>query len=214
MKKVKNLIFDLGGVVIDLKRENAVAALTALGIKGVDQLLGLYRQEEPFLSLETGRLTSAEFFDEMRRRARAGVTDREIESAFNAFLIGLPVERLRALRSLREDGFKVYGLSNTNAVMFNSWIREAFMQEGLKVNDYFDGLVLSFEEGMCKPDPDLFMTVVNRYGLDPGETVMLDDSRKNCEAAESVGLRSACVGTDAANDMLAQIRKIRECNAE
>ena len=213
MKKVKNLIFDLGGVVIDLKRENAVAALTALGIEGVDQLLGLYRQEEPFLSLETGRLTSAEFFDEMRRRARAGVTDREIESAFNAFLIGLPVERLRALRSLREDGFKVYGLSNTNAVMFNSWIREAFMQEGLKVNDYFDGLVLSFEEGMCKPDPDLFMTVVKRYGLDPVETVMLDDSRKNCEAAESVGLRSACVGTDADNDMLAQIKKIKECSA-
>lgn len=214
MKKVKNLIFDLGGVVIDLKRENAVAALTALGIEDVDQLLGLYRQEEPFLSLETGRLTAAEFFDEMRRRARAGVTDRDIETAFDAFLVGLPVERLQALRRLREEGYKVYGLSNTNAVMFNSWIRDAFMQEGLKVNDYFDGLVLSFEEGMCKPDPDLFMTVVNRYGLDPGETVMLDDSRKNCEAAESVGLRSACVGTDGDNDMLAQIRKIRECNAE
>ncbi len=212
MKKIKNLIFDLGGVVIDLARENAVAALSALGIEGVDDLLGLYRQKDPFLSLETGNITEAEFFEEVRKLCNTEVSDVDIQDAFNAFLVKLPVERLAALRSLREDGYKVFGLSNTNPIMFNSWIKRAFMQEGLKVNDYFDGLVLSYEEGYCKPDPELFATVLNRYGLDPEETVMLDDSKKNCEAAESLGMHSACVGKDSDNDMFARIEEIRECN--
>lgn len=212
MKKVKNLIFDLGGVVIDLARENAVAALSALGIEGVDDLLGLYRQKEPFLSLETGGISEAEFYDEIRKMCKKDVSDMDIQNAFNAFLVKLPVERLAALRRLREEGYKVFGLSNTNPVMFNSWIRDAFMQEGLKVNDYFDGLVLSFEEGFCKPEPELFATVLNRYGLDPQETVMLDDSKKNCEAAESLGMRSACVGKEPDSDIFARIEEIRECN--
>lgn len=209
--KCRNLIFDLGGVVIDLRRENAVAALERLGMENVDSLLGLYRQEEPFLSLETGEITAAEFFDTVRTLCKPQTSDTAIQEAFNSFLIGIPRERLEALRRLREQGFKVYGLSNTNAIMFNSWIRTAFMQEGLRVNDYFDGLVLSFEEGMCKPDKALFETVLRRYGLEAAETCLLDDSRKNCDAAEEIGLLSMQVGLTPDDDMLACIRKIELC---
>lgn len=212
MEKIKNIIFDLGGVVINLRRERAVEELTRLGLKEADEMLGLYRQEEPFLSLEKGDVTSAEFFDEIRRRVGVPVPDTEIEKAFDAFLVDLPVERLQALRRLREEGFTVIGLSNTNPVMYPGWIKRAFSQEGLRVNDYFDGIVLSYEEGMCKPDPELFRTLLRRYKLNPAETIILDDSQKNCEAAESVGMQSACVGTGSDNDMIAIVKEIERCN--
>lgn len=191
---IKNVIFDLGGVIIDLRRENAVERLQALGIADADELLGLYRQQGPFLDIEVGRITPAEFFDSMRARCAAGTTDRQIELAFNSFLVRLPIERLEMLRRLRARGKRVFALSNTNAVMFNSWIRTAFEAERLKVDDYFDGIVASFREGVCKPDRRIFEIALERYSLVPEQTLMLDDSAANCEAARAAGMRAVQVG--------------------
>ncbi len=202
-KPVKNIIFDLGGVIIDLKREEAVKALNELGLADADDMLGLYGQKGIFLALEEGKATAADFFDEIRRRTSPDVTDVQIRDALNRFLIRIPVERLEMLRKLREAGYRLYVLSNTNAIMFNSWIRDAFTQEGLRVNDYFDGIVKSYDEGICKPDPEIFARVARRYNLDPAETLMLDDSAKNCAAARSVGLQAEQVTIDPSNDMLA-----------
>lgn len=187
---IKNVVFDLGGVVIDLARENAVAELQKIGLADAGELLGLYKQEEPFLGLETGHCTAAELFDLLRERCRPGTSDREIASAFEAFLVDIPVERLRALRALRDAGYKVYALSNTNPVMFHSWIADKFRQEGLQTRDYFDGIVTSFEEGTCKPDPELFRTVLRRYHLNGDETLMIDDSAANCEGARKAGMQA------------------------
>lgn len=202
-KPVKNIIFDLGGVIIDLKREEAVKALNELGLADADDMLGLYGQKGIFLALEEGKATAADFFDEIRRRTSPDVTDVQIQDALNRFLIRIPVERLQMLRKLREAGYRLYVLSNTNAIMFNSWIRDAFTQEDLRVNDYFDGIVKSYDEGICKPDPEIFARVARRYNLDPAETLMLDDSAKNCAAALSVGLQAEQVTIDPSNDMLA-----------
>ena len=87
--------------------------------------------------------------------------------------------------------------------MYNSWIAEHFRQEGLTINDYFDGIVTSFQELTCKPDPEIFSIVVRRYQLNPEETLMLDDSRANCEAAKSIGLMAIQVGADPENAMIA-----------
>lgn len=202
IKGMKNIIFDLGGVVIDLRRERAVNALKALGLEDADQMLGLYRQEEPFLGLETGRTRTADFFDMLRGKC-PGASDRQLADAFDSFLVDLPVARLERLRQLREHGFRLFVLSNTNPVMFNGWICEAFRAEGRSINDYFDGIVVSFQELTCKPDPDLFSRVLSRYGLNAGETVMLDDSAANCEAARSVGMNAIRVGLSPDDDMLA-----------
>lgn len=200
--QIDALIFDLGGVVIDLKRENAVNALREIGLRDADRLLGLYRQEEPFLGIETGRLHVGEFFEIIRRQCPAA-DDVSITTAFNEFLVGIPDCRLRRLRELRDKGLKLYVLSNTNPVMYNSWIAEHFRQEGLSINDYFDGIVVSFEELCCKPDPQIFSRLVERYRLDPARTVMLDDSQANCEAARSVGLHAIRIGGDTDSDMMA-----------
>lgn len=190
MKDIRNVVIDLGGVMIDLNRERCVAAFEDLGLEGVDNMLGLYRQEEPFLSVETGRISTAEFYDKLRSLIGKEVEDSTLESAFDAFLVELPVARLAALRRLRAKGYRTYMISNTNAIMYDGWIKRAFMQEGLRVGDYFDGIVTSFAEGVCKPDPELFATVLRRHGLKAEESLLLDDSEANCESARTLGMKA------------------------
>lgn len=213
-KDIKNVIFDLGGVVIDLDRDRAVKALEELGLEDADDILGLYGQKEPFFGLETGELPTADFFDLLRSRMKPGVTDKQITEAFNKFLVCLPTERLEMLRRMRKGGFRIFMLSNTNPVMYLTWIGNAFRQEGLTVNDYFDGIVVSFQELMCKPNVAIFETLMKRYDLNPSETIMLDDSEKNCKAAEEAGAHSFKVGKSDTDDMIAvctMLLKAKEC---
>ena len=190
MKGIKNVVIDLGGVMIDLDRDRCVHAFEALGLSEADSMLGLYRQEEPFLSIETGRISAAEFYDKLRHITGRPTPDADFEGAFDQFLVALPVERLAALRKMRADGKRLYMISNTNAIMFDGWIKRAFQQEGMRVGDYFDGIVTSFAEGVCKPDAALFETVLNRFRLRAEESVLLDDSEANCEAARQLGMHA------------------------
>lgn len=196
MDKIKNIIFDLGGVVIDLQRLKAVEALEKLGLKDAAVLLGEYAQKGPFLMLETGHMSSSEMYDLLLPQCGPSTSCNDIRDAFEQFLRDLPVERLRLIEKLREKGYKLYVLSNTNPIMFHHWIENAFRKDGKTVNDYFDGIVVSFQELMCKPDPEIFKTVVRRYGLIPEETLMLDDSKANVEAARSVGLKAIRIQPD------------------
>ncbi|MDE6336228.1 MAG: HAD family phosphatase [Muribaculaceae bacterium] len=207
---MKNIIFDLGGVVIDLNRQRAADALEAIGIQDAPALLGEYEQKGPFLLLENGHSTTADFYDDMLPRCRPNTTCTEIRDAFERFLMEIPIERLQAIRDLREKGFRLFVLSNTNPLMFNHWIDLAFRQEGLTINDYFDGVVTSYQEKLCKPDPEIFQHVVDRYGLDPKETVMLDDSAKNCESARSIGLNAIQIDNNGTDSMIAVCQRLGE----
>lgn len=208
MKDIKNIIFDLGGVVIDLDRNQAVKGLEELGVKEVGHLLGEYGQKGPFLMLETGEIKDSEFFDIMLPKCQQGTTCTDIRNAFERFLVGLPVERLETIRKLRDKRYKVFVLSNTNPLMYHHWIENAFRQEGKNVNDYFDGIVVSFQENTCKPDPQIFLNLLNRYGLNPEETIMLDDSEANCEAARNVGMKAIRImpiGQDSFKEVCAKL---------
>lgn len=189
-----NIVFDLGGVILDIDRDLCVANLEALGLGNAASLLDLYKQSGDFLALEEGRISSARFFDLLRRQCSCpDIDDEKICCALGSFITGLPAERLKAIRSLRAMGKRTYVLSNTNPVMFPTRISGLFRGGGLEIDDYFDGLILSYRERLCKPSPEIFRRLLNRYGLNPERTIFLDDSAHNCEAAESVSIRSALV---------------------
>ena len=193
METIKNIIFDLGGVIIDIKREAAATALQELGIEEAERLLGEYEQKGVFLLLEEGRLSDAEMYDSLLPLCNDGTTCTDIKTAFEKFLVAIPVERLRKLDSLRKKGYKLYVCSNTNPIFYNDWIAKAFRQDGKTINDYFDGIVASFQELMCKPNPDIFKILIERYGLKPEETIFLDDSAANCASASSLGIHSKVI---------------------
>lgn len=186
---VRNLLFDLGGVIMNLRRENCVEALEQLGLKDADEMLGLYCQTGPFMQLEEGKITPVEFRAEIRRCIGCEVSDAEMDDAFNRFLLGIPVERLRALESLRKQ-YKIYMLSNTNAIMFDSKIKTDFQIDGKNREDYFDGMCLSYEEGCAKPDLQIFHNVLDKFGIKAEETLFFDDSQANLEAAARLGFRT------------------------
>jgi HAD hydrolase, family IA, variant 3 len=191
-ENIKNLVFDLGGVIMDLKRERCVEALEALGMKDAESMLGLYKQTGPFLELEEGKLSPAEFRDAMREKIDGDVTDGQLDNALNKFLVGIPLERLRALKKLRGK-YKVFMLSNTNPIMFDSKIKECFRADGLEVDDYFDGLCLSYKAKCSKPDSRIYLNMVDKFGINPEETLFFDDSQKNLDAAEKIGFKTYLV---------------------
>ena len=189
---IKNLLFDLGGVIMDIRRLNCVASFERLGMKDADSFLGEYSQKGPFLQLEEGLITEAQFRDAVRQFIDGEVSDEQIDKAFCDFLVGIPIHRLEQLRQLKEK-YGIYMLSNTNPIMWHSRIAEDFRQEGMEREDYFDGIVTSFEARSIKPDARIFHTVVEKLGIKPEETLFLDDSQKNLDAAAQLGFHTLLV---------------------
>lgn len=188
LTKYRNIVFDLGGVLLDIDRDRCVDRLLDLGLENAAQLLDLYCQSGDFLALEQGKMKTGEFFDILRSKSNPGTTDAMITEALCSFICGLPQHRLSALESLRAQGKRLFVLSNTNPIMFHSVIDRLFRSQGRSINDYFDGVVVSFQEKLCKPSPDIFRRLLNRYVLNPAETLFIDDSAANCRAAEALGI--------------------------
>ena len=190
---IKNLLFDLGGVIMNLDRDRCVRAFEALGMRDADEFLGVYGQMGAFLALERGDIDADEFRREIRPLFDREVTDEEIDSAFNQFLTGIPQERLRALRQLRKR-YGVYLLSNTNPIMMNGFIAEQFRQEeGMEMKDYFDGVVASYVAKCYKPDREIFDYACEKCGIKPEETLFFDDSQANVDAARALGFYAELV---------------------
>ncbi|MDE6123241.1 MAG: HAD family phosphatase [Duncaniella dubosii] len=190
---IKNLLFDLGGVIMDLDRDRCVRAFERLGMKDADDFLGVYGQKGAFLALESGKIDADEFHRQVRPMIdRPEVSDEEIDNAFNEFLVGIPVARLEALRALRKD-YKIYLLSNTNTIMINSRIAEEFRKEGFEMADYFDGIFTSYEAGCCKPGKEIFDYTEREGHIKPDETLFFDDSQANVDAARSYGFNAVLV---------------------
>lgn len=191
MKKqgIRNLIFDFGGVLIDLNRSRCIHNFEQLGITDVEQLLDLYRQEAFFHDYEVGKIDTATFCQEIRNHSRQEITDKEIEDAWDSFLGIIPKFKLDTLLRLRQH-YMVYLLSNTNEAHWKWSMKHAFPYKGFRVEDYFEQIFLSYEMHQAKPDTEIFKTVLAETGIDPMQTLFLDDSQANCQAAESLGIKA------------------------
>ncbi|MBS7373316.1 MAG: HAD-IA family hydrolase, partial [Muribaculaceae bacterium] len=112
--------------------------------------------------------------------------------AISRFIIDIPLHRLEALRQLRAR-FGTYVLSNINPIMFEGIIARLFKKEGLDVNAYFDGITVAYRAKHNKPSPAIFEYAIRTMGIRPEETLFLDDSRHNLDAAVALGFQVALV---------------------
>lgn len=192
----KNLLFDLGGVILNIDRMKCVEALKKIGMPHPEELLGDYGQKGPFLALERGEITPEQFRTQLRQYFERPVTDDAIDEAFCEFLRGIPVERLHSLEQLRQKGFGIYLLSNTNALMWERYIIPEFTKDGHNINHYFDGIITSFEVKAYKPEAAIFQAAIDRLGIDPTETLFFDDSQANLDGAAKLGFKTALVTDD------------------
>ena len=192
IKGIKNLLFDQGGVIVDIERGRCLEELRRLGMEAPERFVGLYKQDGPFFALENGDITLDEFHDALRPLMPSGVTNEQMDYAFSSFIVGIPLHRLQALRQLRKR-YKTYILSNTNPLMFEGVIARNFAQEGLDVNAYFDGVTVSYLAHSNKPDRKIFDYAIATMGIVPEETLFVDDGQENLDAASRLGFKTALV---------------------
>lgn len=186
-KGIKNLLIDLGGVLINLDRQRCMDSFKKLGFADVEERLDIQQLHGIFLQQEKGLITSAEFRDEMRKMIGKEISDQQIDEAWNSFLIDIPDYKLDLLLKLRTK-YVVYLLSNTNEIHWQWACKNAFPYRTFKVEDYFEKTYLSFEMHMIKPEPEIFKAVIEDAGIEPQETLFIDDSEINCKAAQKLGI--------------------------
>lgn len=185
--QIRNIIFDWGGVLIDLDTEGCIRAFEQLGAD-VKKLLTGTNELGVFSAYESGALDTAGFHQEIRRIIGREVSDEEIDKAWNTQLKSIPSEKLDILLGLKQN-YNLYLLSNTNEL---HWFygAKAFNYRGYRVEDYFKQIFLSFRMHLAKPNPQIFAAALQEAGLKADETLFIDDSLVNCKAASSVGLHT------------------------
>ncbi|WP_080903683.1 HAD family phosphatase [Parabacteroides sp. Marseille-P3160] len=186
MVGIKNIIFDLGGVIIDLEREQSVKRFIEIGVSDAETLLDPYEQKGIFLELENGSLTFPQFCDKLRAHTGKNISEEAISHAWKGFIMDVPAYKLEYLLELRKK-YKLYLLSNTNPVIMD-WARTPqFTPAGRPITDYFDKIYASYEIGITKPDPAIFEYMIRDAGLDPSESLFVDDGKRNVEVGEEFG---------------------------
>lgn len=189
IRKIKNLIFDFGGVLVDLDKARCLEAFSRIGFTEAASMIDAYCQQGVFAQLEEGTISPQGFCDNVRRMTSCRATDEEIWQAWNLFLVGIPTWKLEALVELRKH-YPLYLLSNTNVVHWQHAVADFFPHKQWRVEDYFDRIFLSYELHRVKPGADIFRTVIAETGVNPEETLFIDDAKANCETARSLGLHT------------------------
>lgn len=192
MHAIKNIAFDLGGVVIALSYENAIKRFEEIALRDARQHLDAFHQHGIFGDLESGKVSPEEFRVELGRIIGRELTMDECYYAWHGYVESVPQRNLDMLLCLRQQGYKVCLLSNTNPFIMQ-WACSPAFDGGLHPIDYyFDRLYLSYECRVMKPSPEIFRMMLEGQKTVADETLFIDDSPKNCAVAESLGIHTLC----------------------
>ena len=188
-KNIKNIVFDLGGVLVDLDFKSAINGLQKAGFANVKEQLQAFDREGIFQKFELGEMTAEEFRSAIRENSTVTLTDEEVDALWNLMLLEIPREKLELILDLRGK-YMVYLLSNTNSIHWDYVCKNAFNYRGFRVSDYFEETFLSYEMHLAKPDKAIFEKVLEEANLLPEETLFIDDSEANCKAASELGIHT------------------------
>lgn len=187
MGKIRNILFDLGGVLIDMHPERCKEAFLQLGLPEIAELINPYHPAAMIGELEKGEISFSEMCQKMRDIThRSDIKDEEIASAYNALIGEIAPWKLHLLEELREKGYHLYALSNNNPMSF-AHEKTLFQIEGKHIEDYFEQIFLSFELGELKPGKAIYEKMLSKGKFGPEETLFLDDSALNVNVARELG---------------------------
>ena len=192
---IKNILFDMGGVIF---RQNSEEAFRRFREAGIDtgKYMGAFGQKEFFLDLETGAIDAETFCKKMAEAAgRKEVSMDEASYCWLGFIRDIPEDRLKCLYELRKD-YHVCLLSNTNPFVMGYTRSASFSKEGRGIDSFFDSLFCSYEMKVCKPDTEIFRRALAKDNMQAGECLFVDDSTKNTDAAKKLGFNVMPIATD------------------
>ena len=188
--QVKNIIFDSGGVILNIDYSILIKAFSNLGIQNFEEHYSKAKQESFFDQYEKGQISSQDFRDIIKKSCAKETSDSEIDFAWNAMLLDLPSERLNLLKQVKNT-HRTFLLSNTNDIhiqFFNSYLQTKFGINDLE--NYFEKVYLSYQVNLRKPEISIFELVLNENKLIAEETLFIDDSPQHIEAAKKLGIQT------------------------
>jgi len=189
--EIKNLIFDLGGVIINLETARTFQAFAQLAGCSVEEVKSKISEVTFFNEYEKGMLADHEFRANISTFLNTKVTDDQIDTAWNAMLLDIPKEKYQLLLKLK-SGYQVFLLSNTNNIHLQSVNQIVFNDTGRSgLGHYFHKDYYSHLMKMRKPDPEIFQRVLFENNLAANETLFLDDNVENIQGAKSLGIQTA-----------------------
>lgn len=186
----KNIIFDLGNVLVKLNPEGCIGAFKAIGM---GELVDSNPQSEGMKlmsKLGVGMITTEEFCEAARKLTGADVTNEEIINAANKMLVEIPDEKKARLLQLKKAGYRLFLLSNTIDVHWDYCVEHLFPYQKYGVEDYFEQCFLSQRMQLAKPNARIYEEVIRQANIHPDETLFIDDLKENCEAAEKLGIHT------------------------
>lgn len=187
---IRHIIFDLGGVLLNIDYAATERAFEALGIADFRQRYSQLSQDQFFDDWETGRLSREAFIEGLRRAGCEGLAEARIVEAWNAMLLDFPLRRLQLLQQLRLR-YDLFLLSNTNEIheeAFNRLLAQTCGWSSL--GHFFDKIYFSHRVGQRKPGREIFERILQENGLRPEHTLFIDDSPQHIEAAQSLGIQA------------------------
>lgn len=190
---IKNIIFDLGGVLVNIDYTLTTEAFKQLNpalANNIDAVYSANENKDVFEALETGKITPDAFRETLKQQMPPHITDTHIDSAWNAMLLNFPPERIELLKTLSKK-YRIFLLSNTNAIHIAAFYD--YMRKTNQLDTFltvFEKIYYSHEIKMRKPNTEIFEFVLNENNLVSQETLFIDDSKEHTEGAKQTGINT------------------------
>ncbi|RLD67590.1 MAG: HAD family phosphatase [Bacteroidetes bacterium] len=199
---IRNIIFDLGGVILNIDFQRAADSFRKMGLNDFEGLYSQAQQVDLFSRFESGIISPELFRSELREIANSSLSNDQIDQAWNDLILDFPPARLQLIKDLRAN-YKLYLLSNTNRIhadFYNQDLRDTHGIDGLE--ELFDKVYYSHEIALRKPDEAPFKYVLNDQDLKAEESLFIDDSLPNILTANQIGINTIFLNLDNGHDIL------------
>tara|TARA_B100000768_G_scaffold110188_1_gene102150 strand:- start:486 stop:1127 length:642 start_codon:yes stop_codon:yes gene_type:complete len=190
MNEIKSIIFDLGGVILNLDYSKTVDEFKKIGVLHFKELYSQKKQTLVFDDFEKGKIQPEEFISSLKSSENLKIKEIDFINAWNAMLLEIPIEKLEFIYGLKKN-YKIFLLSNTNEIHINKF------ESNLKKNNMlelfykcFDKIYYSSRMGKRKPDENCFKQVLEENGLMANKTLFIDDSIQHIQGAKVAGLKT------------------------
>lgn len=198
MKNIKALIFDLGGVILNIKYQNTMQSFKNLGLLNSNNFYSKRTQSEIFNLIETGQINADQFLAKLKE-LNPDTTIEQIRDGWNSMLLDLPEERLILLNRLKRK-YKLFLLSNTNIIHITEIKKKIGKQKWNSFKNTFNRIYLSYKIGERKPNIKIFEYVLKQEQLKTDEVLFIDDSSQHIKSARKLGIK--CIHLKKEDDII------------
>ena len=194
--KIKNIIFDLGGVILDIDENIVYKELEKMGIN-ISELAHSKEFMDIFSKFDIGVYTAPTFRKKIKALlGQEKMTDQRFDAIWNSMLLDIPLERIEAIEKVKKH-YKIFLMSNSNVIHYDLYVRDLQLRFGYnEFDELFNKSYFSFAEHLEKPDPRFFELILDHEGLIPEETLFIDDTAENIEVAKSLGIHTYHIRRD------------------